>query len=292
MPREPLISIIVCVKNGMPYLPQAMESLAAQSYETIEIIVQDGGSDDGSLEVLRAFSDLPVHIASSPDSGVGQAYNRAVKRCRGDIIGSLDADNLLKPDALRIVVETLRQRPEAAAIYGSVQMIDTGGQPVGTFEPAPFELLRLLFCELVPPWSAAFFSRRVCGDLFYIDETFRKIADFDVWLRLSHLPIIRTERILGCTRLSDKSMTCRPEEYDDFCREKILAVDKYLNRFDDKSLRASVLRHSICGIYCWGAESVFRLHGSKEMFERFLRLAEEANPQSIRVEKIRRESQI
>ena len=123
----PRVSLVLTVKNGMPYLPEAIDSLRAQRHRDFELIVQDGGSTDGTLPYLRGISDFPISIVSEPDSGIGEARSRAYARCRTDLVGSIDADNLLGPDALSTAVAIFRQHPEAAAVYGAVEMINPDG---------------------------------------------------------------------------------------------------------------------------------------------------------------------
>ena len=286
MPKEPLISVMVCVKNGMPHLPKALESLATQTYKNFEVIVQDGGSDDGSLEILQAFKDVPLDIVSSIDAGIGQAYNRAVARCHGDIVGSLDADNLLEPEALLIAVETFHQYPEAASIYGSVQMINANGTPAHKFEPAPFDLLRLLSCELVPPFSTSFYSSRVCGSELRFDEGLKTCADLDLWTRIAHLPIVTVRQILGRTRMSDKSMTQRPESYEQFCADKIHILSRYLERFEAGAFSEKVRNHAISGVYLWAAESLHYMADGSGLSQEFLEKARSIMPQSHRLREL------
>ena len=286
MSKEPLISVIVCVKNGMPYLPKALESLPAQTYKNFEVIVQDGGSDDGSLEILQAFKDVPLNIVSKNDAGVGQAYNRAVARCHGDIVGSLDADNLLEPDALLMAVETLHKHPEAAAIYGSVQMIDANGTPAYKYEPTPFDLFHLLSCELVPPFSTSFYSTRVCGSELRFDESLKTCADLDLWTRIGHLPIVSVQQVLGRTRISGKSMTQRPEHYEQFCADKIRILSRYLERFEAGGLRESLRNHAIAGVYLWAAKSLQYMADGSGLSQEFLEKARSIMPQSPRLREL------
>ncbi len=286
MPKEPLISVMVCVKNGMPYLPKALESLATQTYKNFEVIDQDGGSDDGSLEILQAFKDVPLNIVSKIDAGVGQAYNRAVARCHGDIVSSLDADNLLEPDALLIAVETFHQYPEAAAIYGSVQMIDANGTPAHKYEPTPFDLLHLLSCELVPPFSTSFYSSRVCGSELRFDESLKTCADLDLWTRIGHLPIVSVQQVLGRTRISGKSMTQRPEQYEQFCADKIRILSRYLERFKVGPLTESLRNHAIAGVYLWAAESLQYMADGSGLSQELLEKARSIMPGSLRLREL------
>src|SRR6476619_6234805 len=117
---KPLVSLILCVKNGLPYLPQALASVERQSYRHFELVVQDCLSTDGTLDLIRAFRGAPhVALESANDGGIGPAYNRAVSRCRGEIIGTIDADNLLADNALDLAVDYLTRHADCAVVYGS-----------------------------------------------------------------------------------------------------------------------------------------------------------------------------
>ena len=285
--EPPIISIILTVRNGMPYLPQAINSLRGQEYRDFELIVQDCLSTDGSLEYLRGIDDIQISIESAQDSGIGEAWKRAFQRCRGKIIGSIDSDNLLKPNALSTVVLLLQEHPAAAAVYGGVEMINEDGTTSSTFVPAAFDVLKLISCELVPPWSTAFFSRPACGSHLFFDESLPVCADFDVWLRISHLPILQTDQVLGSTRLSNKSMSCRAESYDLFCEAKIHALEGYVSRIVERQLATASLRLGIVGIYCWAAESLQRLGASRSSVGKFIDLALQADATSSRAKFIR-----
>ena len=105
-------------------------------------------------------------------------------------------------------------------------------------------------------------------------------ADYDLWLRFSHLPIVRTEAVLGSTRLSDKSMTRNADRYEQFCRDKLQALDRHVARHSDD---AGLRDESAAGIYCWAAESLASIDGSSEQRAAMLRRAEELDPGSPRI---------
>src|SRR5438093_1266207 len=113
----PLVSIILCVRNGMPYVRDALESVRALSYSNYELIVQDGASTDGTLEYLKRLKGFRrLSVVSEPDSGIGQGFNRALQRCHGEIVGSVDADNRLQSDALEHVVAKFAQSPNTSVV--------------------------------------------------------------------------------------------------------------------------------------------------------------------------------
>jgi glycosyltransferase len=278
---------VLTVKNGMPYLPEAIDSLRRQRYRDFELIVQDGGSTDGTLPYLRGISDFPIGIVSEPDSGIGEARSRAYARCRTDLVGSIDADNLLGPDALSIAVAVFRRHPEAAAVYGAVEMINPDGSTYSHFVPPEFDLLKVIACDFVPPWSTAFFSRRVCGSHLFFDPSIPGCVDYDSWLRLGHLPILQVTDVLGRTRLGTQSVSCGIDNYDGFCAERIRVLERYVRRIEPAALQAGVLRHGITGIYCWAAETLRRLGAEPKEVERYIGLALGTDPASARAHRLR-----
>lgn len=278
----PRVSIFLVVKNGMPHVVEAVESVRAQTYRDLELVVQDGASTDGTREYLEGLeTPFECRIESSVDAGVAQAANRAVERCRGDIIGSIDADNLLEPDAVERAVAFLDVNPDVAVVYAGCNMVDENGTLLYPWVPGEFELLHLLANELVPPFSTSFFARRHVGADLVFDESIATVPDYDLWLRLSQRPIRRLDAILGSTRLSPASGTRRADSYDAFVRDKSVALERYLGQFEDNALTQAVRRRSLAGIRLWAAESVYDIEGARTpQFERYLRDALELDPAS------------
>src|ERR1700676_107501 len=158
--HDPLVSIILCVRNGLPHVRDAVESVRSLTYPHYELIVQDGASTDGTLEYLRSVDGLPaMAIVSEPDTGIGQGFNLALRRSNGDIVGSVDADNVLRHDALDIVVRRFGEHPDAAVIYGACDMIDADRKFLHSWTPPEFDLLGLMEGAVVPPFATSFFSR-------------------------------------------------------------------------------------------------------------------------------------
>src|SRR5206468_3092844 len=109
-------------------------------------------------------------IVSEPDSGVGQGFNRAVQRCTGDIVGSVDADNLLRANALDVVLQRFAENPVAAVVYGACDMVDASRRRLHTWTPPEFDLLGLMEGAVVPPFATSFFARERCGGELCFDE--------------------------------------------------------------------------------------------------------------------------
>jgi hypothetical protein len=195
-------------------------------------------------------------------------------------VGTLDADNLLLPNALATTDELFRKHRGVTAIYGAVKMIDEEGRELGLFVPAEFDRRALMRCELVPPMSTTYFDRRRCGGELRGDASLTAGQDFDLLLRLSGEKIVRSTAVLGATRLSSRSMTRSAENYERFCAEKIVALGHFVDAHPEL---ASEREAAVAGIYCWAAESILDIEGPGPRFESFVRRAEELAPDEERL---------
>ena len=268
----------------MPFVREAVASLEAQTLGDYEVVIQDAASTDGTAEFLSQLPFSNVRMASEPDSGLGDAYNRAFPRCRGEIVGTLDSDNLLVPKALETVDALFRKHQTAVAIYGAVMLIDATGQQVGSFVPDAFDQRALMRCELVPPFSTSFFHRQRCGPELRGDASLTAAQDFELWLRLSDREIVRSTTVLGATRLSHKSMSRNAENYERFCGEKITALERFIT--DRPQLRTQ-RDAAVTGIYCWAAESILEIEGPGPRFESFVERAAALRPNDERLHRVR-----
>jgi glycosyltransferase involved in cell wall biosynthesis len=294
MQATPVISMIMTVKNGLPYLGEALESVFAQDFADFELIVQDGQSDDGSLELLHDYEKIPelsgkIRIESRFDNSLAEAKQRAFKRCQGEIIGSIDADNLLLPGTFKLVSEYLKMHPNVAVLYGSQIVINEHGEELSRFDPLPFNIIDHLCCRNILPFGSSFFRSKIVGNRLLPNLNMRYCADYELWIKLSHLKMQVTHTPLTATRISDNSINCRPESYEDMCQEKIHCLQRYISSVVEHPLSESIIARCTSGIYLWAANSVAR-HFTKSKhgpyFERFLNLAFTADPLNPDIEKI------
>jgi glycosyltransferase involved in cell wall biosynthesis len=283
----PLVSIILCVRNGLPHVRDSVESVRALTYKSYELIVQDGASTDGTLEYLQQVEGLSaISIVSAPDSGIGQGFNRALQRCNGDIIATVDADNRLKPDSVSIAVNQLMQTPAAAVVYGACDMIAADGHFLHTWVPASFDLFNLMDGTLVPPFATSFFSRARCGAALYFDESLPTVADFDLWLRLSDLPVCRIFDVLADVRVGAQSSTWKPERYPEHSHYKILALQRFLDGPVRERVLATVRNRAEAGIHLWAAESMHVIGAGQDLIDAYFEKASEADIDSDRFRRI------
>jgi glycosyltransferase involved in cell wall biosynthesis len=120
MENSPLVSTIIPVYNCERYLAEAIESVLAQTYRPIEIIVVDDGSTDGSADVAKDFADLQVQYFYQPNSGPGAARNQGTSLARGSLFAFLDADDVWLADKLTLQMATFESNPELDVVFGHI----------------------------------------------------------------------------------------------------------------------------------------------------------------------------
>jgi len=119
--HRPLVTVVTAVFNGQPYLEGCLESVLRQDYPNIEHIVMDGGSSDGTLDVLRHYDDRIAFWKSGPDKGVYDAWNKALAEASGEWISFLGADDELLPGAVSAYVALAAMHPEAEYLSSRVR---------------------------------------------------------------------------------------------------------------------------------------------------------------------------
>lgn len=278
MKKFPLVSIVTIVKNGEQFIKPYLKSIESQTYPNIELVIQDGLSMDHTVEFIKKYKGkfkFKLSLESIKDKSGAEAINKAIKRCKGDIIGIINADDILNKNACQIAVDSFSKHPKSAALYGANKLIDLNGKRLGIFKPLSFDLLKLLRCELVPTTNGSFYNITVCKKEFVFDEEIKTCGDFGVWLSLSGFPVLSTNKVVASTRLSNTSSTCQPKNYDQFCKDKIDFIERYLSRFEDNILRQVILKSSLSGVYIWAAESILNLEGRSKRFNNYINRAVE-----------------
>ncbi len=181
----PRVSLVTPSYNAAPYLRAAIDSVLGQDYPNIEYLIMDGGSTDGTVELLEEFGDK-LRWISEKDDGQADALARGFEQIDGAILGWLNADDVLKPGAIRAAVDALRAHPAAALIYGNADFIDAAGQTIGPCTVVePYSLHRLIHYGDYIIQPAAFFSRSAYESVGGLDKTLNWAMDWDLWIRLA-----------------------------------------------------------------------------------------------------------
>ncbi|MGA3029998.1 MAG: glycosyltransferase family 2 protein [Candidatus Limnocylindrales bacterium] len=188
------VTVVTPVFNGMPWLPECIESVAQQRVDVdLEHFVYDGGSTDGSAEWLRAHTALGYEAIIGPDGGQTDALAKGFERGTGEIFGWLNADDVLEPRALKRVVDVFAADPGLAMVAGVCLIIDSDGIVIGAMPPPRVATLTgLLRLPYNPPQPATFFSARAYKSGGGLDRRYDLAMDIDLWLRLAAVGPIKT----------------------------------------------------------------------------------------------------
>jgi glycosyltransferase involved in cell wall biosynthesis len=172
--------------NQAAFLEKALQSVVEQGYPNLEYIVIDGGSTDGSVDIIRKYERHLTYWVSEPDRGQSHALNKGLSRCTGELMGWLNSDDHFLPGAFDRFAAAWREHPEAGAWVGDAAFTDPGGRVIRVKSPGKLD------ASCLADWGANGFSQPAC--LFSraawqrcgpIDETLYIAMDFDLWLKIA-----------------------------------------------------------------------------------------------------------
>lgn len=204
---RPLVTIVTPSLNQGRFLRETITSILGQDYPHVEYLIQDGGSTDESAAVAAAFGDRLTWI-SERDTGQSNAINRGFRRARGEIVGWVNADDVLQPGALTKIVEAATRRPDAGLYFGDGELIDEQGHLLQRITvPRPLRLWDLVHHSFPIVQPAAFFRRDLVERLGGLREHLDYTMDWDLVIRLAkrapfeHVPaVLAGQRIHGATK--------------------------------------------------------------------------------------------
>jgi glycosyltransferase involved in cell wall biosynthesis len=186
----PTVSIVTPSYNQAGYLESTIQSVLSQDYANLDYAIVDGGSSDGSVEIIKKFAGALSWWVSEKDSGQAEAINKGLRRARGEIVAWLNSDDLYLPGAIHKAVQALQANPELGFVFGDAITIDPYGQPINelVFGDWGFqELLRFrIICQ-----PAVFMRREVLEKTGGLDQTLHYMLDHHLWLRMARLAPIR-----------------------------------------------------------------------------------------------------
>jgi glycosyltransferase involved in cell wall biosynthesis len=182
---QPLISIVTPCLNRLAFVRAAVESVLAQGYPNFEHIVMDGGSTDGTLDILKEYPHL--RVVSEPDWGMYDAINKGLGLAHGEIAAWLNTDDVYPPGAFTAAAETFEAHPEAQAISGGAETFELtadGPRVLGTERPIDgVDFWRRIVNSPVP--NGWFFKMSLFEIVGYFNPNFRIVADRELIIRIA-----------------------------------------------------------------------------------------------------------
>lgn len=212
-PSYPKISIVTPSFNQGQFLEECIDSILSQNYPNLEYIIMDGGSTDGSVEIIKKYDKFLTYWQSKPDGGQYEAINEGFRLSSGEIMAWLNSDDKLHPGSLRLLATVFGSRPEVEWLTG---------RPTGWREDGS---LKLVFDHL-PTWSRARYFNREFTEYFIqqestfwrrslwdraggrLDTEWKLAADFELWARFfRHARLYSIDALLGGFRFHDSQKT-------------------------------------------------------------------------------------
>lgn len=226
----PRISIITPSFNQAAFLERTLLSVLDQDYPNLEYIVIDGGSTDGSVEILKKYDNRLAYWVSEKDRGQSHALNKGFERATGEIIGWLNSDDLYCRGALRHVGEWFLTHPQDEVHYGGLYLVDEEDCITDAHWAAKPDIRYTYFVGMDVHQQSLFWKRELMERAGKIDESFRFSMDLDFVLRLMlHGRVSRTTRYLGKFREHEAAKT---SNIADIClRENQIIFDRYREFF-------------------------------------------------------------
>ncbi|WP_347100793.1 glycosyltransferase family 2 protein [Sagittula stellata] len=178
------ISVVTAVWNRATTIADAIESVASQDYPDVKHVVQDGGSTDGTLDVIARVAGPRVSLESARDGGIYDGINKGLTRATGDIVGLMHSDDLFAgPHILGRVAEALED-PEIDGVYGDLDYVSAGDttRVIRKWRSGAYDA-RLLHRGWMPPHPTLYLRRAVFDRWGMYDTSFRIAADYDAMLR-------------------------------------------------------------------------------------------------------------
>ncbi|MBM1817355.1 glycosyltransferase family 2 protein [Pseudosulfitobacter pseudonitzschiae] len=200
------ISIVTAVYNRASTIAQAITSVQSQSYDNVEHILQDGGSSDGSLEIINKLSNPYTHVVSAPDRGIYDAINKGISRATGEVVGLMHSDDYFASDAVLAKVAAAFQQSDIDGVYGDLDYVSASDTSriircwkSGDLTPA--KLRR----GWMPPHPTLYLRRSVFELFGKYDTSYTISADYDAMLRwlwihqikLSYIPEVMVKMRVG-----------------------------------------------------------------------------------------------
>jgi hypothetical protein len=248
----PLISVVTPSWNQAGFIERTMKSVVDQGYPALEYIVRDGGSEDGTVDLLERYDDRLHKWVSAPDAGQADAINQGFAGASGEIMAWLNSDDLLMPGALHYVGRYFREHPEVDVVYGQRILIDESDREIGRWILPRHDDAVLPWADYVPQ-ETMFWRRRAWERSgARLDPSFQFALDWDLILRFREAGAVfhRVPRFLGAFRIHEEQKTSsiigdRGMMEMGWLRERVLGTVPTQSEID-YNVSGYLMRHLAC----------------------------------------------
>jgi glycosyltransferase involved in cell wall biosynthesis len=177
--KRPLVSVITVVFNNKDGIEKTLKSIEGQRYAAIEYIIIDGGSTDGTQDVIRRYSSVVNTFISEPDQGIYDAMNKGLKLAKGELAGILNSGDHYEPDTIETVVQAYEDNPYAAVFHGILRVFNASGE----FKSVIGNHSSFLTTGMIEH-PTCFVKRELYNDYGYFSPIYLSSSDYEWMLRM------------------------------------------------------------------------------------------------------------
>lgn len=258
MSKSPEVSVLMSAHNAEQHLSAAVDSILDQSFREFEFIIVNDGSSDQTSEILNRFAaaDGRIKLIEQENCGLTASLNIGLKRCEGEYIARMDADDIAMRNRFEEQVAFMNSNSDCVAVGSGIQLIDSDGDILGEqFPPETkdeIESALMQGCGAVPH-PTAMIRRTSLLDVGGYDESLRYAQDLDLWLRLSEIGgLANVETVLLRYRVHENAVTSKKRKEQLACA--IQALKQAHNRrgleFQEETILESEVKNADADINC------------------------------------------
>jgi glycosyltransferase involved in cell wall biosynthesis len=223
----PLVSVVIPSYNQARFLEFTIRSVLEQDYPRIELILVDGGSTDGSVDIIHRYANRFSFWVSEKDKGHADALNKGFSHATGEILAWLNSDDTYYPGAVSDAVASLQAHAEAGMVYGDADLTDENGKVIGRFASRQTDYERLLRGSVHIPQATTFFRADLWRQVGPLSLSLFFAFDYDLWVRLARVSKLRyvphawaTFRLHGEGKSILNDDRCYPDMLKVYARER------------------------------------------------------------------------
>jgi glycosyltransferase involved in cell wall biosynthesis len=244
---KPLVSVITPSYNQSGFLEDTIKSVLAQDYPAIEYLIVDGGSTDGSVEIIHKYKSELTWWVSEPDEGQASAINKGMAKARGEIVAWLNSDDLYLPGAVSRAVAEYQSHPQLGLVYGNAVTIDADGCPIKELIFPDWQLEDLIGFRIICQ-PAVFMARELYEQVAGLDLNYHFMLDHQLWIRIATLaPVQHVPSMLAAARHHEAAKNV--SQAAAFGRETLEVLEWMETQPNLASLVAANKRQVLAGAY-------------------------------------------
>lgn len=255
----PKLSVVTPSFNQVDFIEETIRSVLLQDYPNIEYNVIDGGSTDGSVDIIEKYEKWLDYWVSEPDNGQSHAINKGWNQSSGEILAWLNSDDVYQPGALSQAAAYLTKHQTVGMVYGNCDMIDQTGKTTGVCPTMAFDLKALVCNQWFISQPATFFRKTAVEKAGKIDESLHLVMDWEYFLRIAfndivtYLPVdVAKFRVWEDAKTSSQSIRS--------AREKLAVLERIFSSNNKKMDISEYRKDAFSYIHRWTANAYNRHH--------------------------------